>query len=57
MAITSVFLPGKSPWTEEPGRLQSMGSQQSDTIERLHFFKHTHSLPRGVRDPPLWDAA
>ena len=22
---TPVFLPGKSPWTEEPGRLQSMG--------------------------------
>ena len=25
---TSVFLPGKSPWTEEPGRLQSMASQR-----------------------------
>ena len=24
---TPVFLPGKIPWTEEPGRLQSMGSQ------------------------------
>ena len=24
----------KIPWTEEPGRLQSMGSQ---TTERLHF--------------------
>ena len=24
---TPVFLPGKSPWTEEPGRLQSMGLQ------------------------------
>ena len=22
---TPVFLPGESPWTEEPGRLQSMG--------------------------------
>ena len=21
-----VFLPGESPWSEEPGRLQSMGS-------------------------------
>ena len=21
-----VFFPGESPWTEEPGRLQSMGS-------------------------------
>ena len=24
---TPVFLPGESPWTEETGRLQSMGSQ------------------------------
>ena len=23
-----VFLPGEPPWTEEPGRLQSMGSQR-----------------------------
>ena len=25
---TPVFLPGESSWTEEPGRLQSMGSQR-----------------------------
>ena len=25
---TLVFLPGKIPWTEEPGGLQSMGSQR-----------------------------
>ena len=25
---TPVLLPGESPWTEEPGRLQSMGSQR-----------------------------
>ena len=37
---TPVLLPGKSPWTEEPGRLQSMGSLESDTTEQLHF----HSL-------------
>ena len=24
----SGFLPGESPWTEEPGSLQSMGSQR-----------------------------
>ena len=28
MAPTPVFLPGESPWTEEPGGLQSMGSQR-----------------------------
>ena len=27
MATTLVFLLGESPWTEEPGELQSMGSQ------------------------------
>ena len=31
---TLVFLPVKSPWTEEPGRLQS-GVAESDTTERL----------------------
>ena len=28
MATTRVFSPRESPWTEEPGRLQSMGSQR-----------------------------
>jgi len=28
---TPVFLPGESPWTEEPGRLQSMGVTKSWT--------------------------
>ena len=27
------------PWTEEPGRLLSMGSQESDTMEREYCFK------------------
>ena len=25
------------PWTEEPGGLQFMGLEESDTTERLHF--------------------
>ena len=25
---TPVFLPGEIPWTEEPGEIQSMGSQR-----------------------------
>ena len=36
MATHSSTLTWKIPWTEEPGRLQSMGSQ-SDMTERLHF--------------------
>ena len=31
MATHSNNLAWKTPWTEEPGRLQSMGSQESDT--------------------------
>ena len=31
------ILAWRNPWTEEPGRLQSMGSQESDMTERLHF--------------------
>ena len=27
-------------WTEEPGRLQSMGSQESDMTERLNHHHH-----------------
>ena len=36
MATHSSTLAWKIPWTEEPGRLQSMGS--TDTTERLHFL-------------------
>ena len=28
MTTTPIFLPGDSPWTEVPGRLQSMGLQR-----------------------------
>ena len=37
MATHSSTLAWKIPWMEEPGRLQSMGSLESDTTERLHF--------------------
>ena len=35
---TPVFLPGESPWTEEPGWLQSMGSQ---TVGQNWTTKHS----------------
>ena len=35
MATLSSTLAWRIPWTEEPGGLQSMGSQESDTTERL----------------------
>ena len=32
---TLVLLPGESPWTEEPGGLQSMGRKELDMTEQL----------------------
>ena len=40
--LTPVFLPGKIPWTEEPSRVQSVGSQQSRT--RLNTYTHTQAF-------------
>ena len=37
MAPHSSTLACKIPWMEEPGRLQSMGPEESDTTEQLHF--------------------
>ena len=36
----------KIPWTEESGRLQSMGSLESDMTERLPFHFHFHALEK-----------
>ena len=43
MATHSSILAWEIPWTEDPGRLQSMGCKESDTTERLHF--HFSFLP------------
>ena len=37
MATHSSTLAWKIPWTEVPGRLQSVGHKELDTTERLHF--------------------
>ena len=37
MAPHSSTLAWKIPWMDETGRLQSMGFEESDTTERLHF--------------------
>ena len=39
MAIHSNILAWKIPRTEEHGRLQSMGSQESETIEQLNYIQ------------------
>ena len=41
---TPVFLPGKIPWTEEPGELQSMRLQRV----RHNWTTHTHSREEGM---------
>ena len=43
MATHSSILTWRIPWTEEPGGLQTMGLQKSDTTERLHFHFPTEN--------------
>ena len=44
-----VFLPGESPWTEEPGGYSPRGRKELDTIERLSTAQHADaSLIIGV---------
>ena len=50
-APRSSTLAWKIPWTEEPGRLQSMESLQSDTIERLHFHFSLSCIGEGNGNP------
>ena len=38
MATHSSILAWRIPWMEEPGGLQSMGLQESDTTEQLHLI-------------------
>ena len=45
MGSHSSILAWEIPWTEEPGRLQSMVFQESDTTERLNnHHAQTHTL-------------
>ena len=43
MATHSSILAWRIPWIEEPGRLQSMGSQESDTTEPPSTALHMES--------------
>ena len=40
MALHSSILAWKTPWTEEPGGLQSTGSQESDMTEGLSMQEY-----------------
>ena len=66
MAIHSITLAWKIPWTEEPGRLQPWGCEESDTTSDFTFTFHFHALEKemathsnvlawripGTREPP-----
>ena len=41
MATHSSIHVCRIPWTEEPGRLESMGSQELDTIQQLSIHAFT----------------
>ena len=45
MATQSSILAWKIPWTEESGRLQSVGHKESDTTERPLFFIFYITVP------------
>ena len=51
MATHSSTLALKIPQTEEPGRLQSMGSRRSDTTEQLHFHFSLSCTGEGNGNP------
>ena len=44
MAAHSSISAWKIPWTEEPGGLQSMGSQESDTTKRVNRYRAIYNL-------------
>ena len=51
MATQSSTLAWKIPWTEEPGRLQSMGSLRVGQTERLHFHFSLPCIGEGNGSP------
>ena len=51
MAPHSSTLAWKIPWTEEPGRLQSMGSLRVGHTERLHFHFSLSCIGEGNGNP------
>ena len=51
MAPHSSSLDWKIPWTEEPGRLQSMGSRRVRYTEWLHFYFSLSCIGEGNGNP------
>ena len=54
MAIHSSILDWRIPWTEEPGRLQSIESTESQTqLSNFHFTQYVQELERN--SPEVWN--
>ena len=56
MATHSSILAWRIPWTEEPGRLQSMGLQRvgHDWVTNTHTHKHTHQALAKKKTMKRW---
>ena len=52
MAPHSSTVAWKILWMEEPGGLQSMGREESDSTEQLHFPFSLSCIGEGNGDPP-----
>ena len=51
MATHSSNLAWRVAWTEDPDGLQSMGCEESDTTERLHFHFSLLCIGEGKGNP------
>ena len=47
MTTGSIILAWRIPWKEEPGRLLSMGLQESDRTDGTHTHPRTHARQHG----------
>ena len=54
MATHSSTLAWKIPWTEEPGRLQSMGSRRVGHDFTFTFTFHFHALEKEMATHPVF---
>ena len=56
MVTHSSILSWKIPWTEETGRLQSMGCKELHTTEHKHTLTHiyTNTHKTGTKGKKLW---
>ena len=57
MAIHSSILAWRTPGTEDPGGLQSMGLKESDTTEQLNYHHHHQKGGQSGKTAPTLDAS